>query len=210
MKESLKHKVTIIVLGRSGSGKGTQAEFIVDHLGKTTRHIETGKILRTLIQKKSNATMRIASTLMEQGKLFPSWFGAFAWLKEIIEKGYGDKHLVFDGAPRKVGEAKLIDEVIGWHNRPAPLCVYVDISRSEATRRLLARGRDDDHKAAIKSRMDFFEKDVLPVVEYYRDQNRLLPVNGELSIEEVQQEIGRALASHLDKLWPSPSKLKKK
>lgn len=194
-------KFTFVVLGRSGSGKGTQAEFMLKRLGDHTYHMETGRFLRTIL-KKINPTTLIARDLMEKGKLMPSWFGAFAWLRELIEKGKADNHLVFDGAPRKIEEAKLIDQVMAWHGRHPPLCIYVDVSEEEATRRLLGRGRDDDHKTAIKNRMEFFLNDVVPVVRYYQRHHRLIRVNGDQPVEQVWQEINQKLSRRLTTLWP--------
>lgn len=190
-----------MVLGRSGSGKGTQAEFILKRLGKEAYHMETGRFLRALL-KKNNPTTLIARELMEKGKLMPSWFGEFSWLRELIEHGHADRHLVFDGAPRKIEEAKLIDEVMAWHGHNMPICIYTDVSEEEATRRLLGRGRDDDHKSAIKNRMEFFLSDVVPVIRYYRRHHRLIRVNAEQPVEDVRKEIERKLAERLQTLWP--------
>lgn len=196
-------------MGRSGSGKGTQAQCILDRLGKKAHHIETGRILRELLMHK-NATTILARDIMKTGGLFPSWFGSFAWLRELIERGSADNHIVFDGAPRKVQEAQLMDEVMGWHGRSLPFCIYVDVSEKQASDRLLTRGRDDDHPAAIRNRMQFFKTDVMPVINFYRRNERLIHINGERSIEEVWQEIDQKLSLHFKHLWPSLLKQKKK
>lgn len=208
-RQSLSSKLSLVVMGRSGSGKGTQAQCILDRLGKESYHIETGRVLRELLTHE-NPTTILARDIMKTGGLFPSWFGAFAWLRELIEHGHAGSHLVFDGAPRKVEEARLMDEVMGWHGRSLPLCIYVDVSEKQASARLLARHRDDDHPAAIHNRMQFFKKDVLPVISFYRRNARLIHVDGERSIEEVWQEIDKKLAVYVKHLWPSPSKQKKK
>lgn len=196
-------------MGRSGSGKGTQSQYILDRLGRGAYHVETGHVLRELLTHK-NPTTILARDIMKTGGLFPSWFGAFAWLRELIEGGHAGNHLVFDGAPRKVEEARLMDEVMKWHGRSLPFCIYVDVSEKQASARLLARGRDDDHSAAIRNRMRFFETDVLPVIGFYRRNARLIHVNGERPIEEVQEEIDKKLLLHFKHLWPSPLKPKKK
>ena len=202
-------KISVIVIGRSGSGKGTQAKFILERLGKESYHVETGRFLRELLAHE-NPTTLLARDIMRTGGLFPSWFGAFAWLREFIEKGKGDKNLVFDGAPRKVEEAKLIDDVITWHKRSLPICIYVDVSEKSASTRLLSRGRDDDHLSAIRNRMRFFTTDVLPVIRFYRNKRRLIHVNGEREIEDVWKEVDAKLAKHFGNLWPSSSSPKKK
>lgn len=205
---NLSKKFTFIVLGRSGSGKGTQAHYILARLGETSRHVETGRFLRDIIEEP-NPTTDIARRIMKEGRLFPGWFGAYTWLRQLIERGYAEFHLVVDGAPRRVSEAMLMDEVIEWHKRPAPLCIYVDVSEREATRRLLGRGRNDDNATAIRHRMAFFKEDMLPVVDYYKKKSRLIRINGERPIEEVWKEIDVALKTRLGTIWPSKSKQKK-
>ena len=172
--------------------------------------METGRFLRELLDKK-NATTELARVrVMEQGGLFPWWFPMFLWLREIIERGNSDKHLIGDGTPRRLVEAKFLDDVMAWHGRPLPICVYVDVSEKEATKRLLERGRADDNAAAIRNRLAYFPKNVMPVIRYYTRNRRMVRINGEQSPELVAKEIDAALRRRLGKAWPSLSKQKKK
>lgn len=204
LTRDLKNKLTIVVLGRSGSGKGTQARRIAARLKKSgVFHLETGKFLRDLMERR-NVTTEIARTrLMKRGELFPWWFPIFFWMRAFVEGGHADTHLVGDGTPRRLSEARLIDEMMAWHGRPLPLCVYVDVSRQEARRRLLARGRADDTPAAIENRLDYFPRDVAPVIRYYARHGRCVRVNGERAPEKVFEEIDRALRKKLRNQWPS-------
>lgn len=203
MEKDIKNKLTIVVLGRSGSGKGTQAHYILARLKKAgVFHLETGRFLRGLLEKKNTTTELARVKIMERGGLFPWWFPMYLWLREVIEHGEADKHLVGDGTPRRIAEAKLIDEIMEWHGRMLPLCVYVDVSRREARARLTARGRADDTPAAIKNRLDYFTRDVAPVLRYYARRGRIVRINGELPPKEVFGEIDRALAEKLGKQWP--------
>ncbi len=199
--KSLKDKITLVILGRSGSGKGTQARFLLQRFGrKNSHHMETGRFLRELL-KKNNHTSRIVRRWMEQGRLFPSWLPVYTWLKELIEKGASEKNLVFDGAPRRIWEAELLDEVMQCYNRPLPICIYIDLSIKEATARLFKRGRADDVPSSIRNRLSFFEKDVLPVMKYYQKRKRLLKVDGNFLENKVRQDIDRVLVKRLGKFW---------
>ncbi len=201
--QTLRNKLTLVVLGRSGSGKGTQADFIVRRLQKEgVRHFETGRFLRELMKKK-NLTTEIGRGVMSAGRLFPAWFAAYTWLREIIEKGHADKHLIYDGAPRLRWEAELIDAVMRWHNRPLSICLFIDIGEREATKRLLRRGRRDDDRAAIRNRLKFFIKYVSKSIRYYKEHGRLISINGEQSPENVWREIDSKLKKRLGKRWPS-------
>lgn len=194
--------MAIIVLGRSGSGKGTQTDFIIRRLRRYgVERIETGRVMRKLIQKV-NPTTLIARKIMGRGGLMPAWFPAYIWLKGFIEKGIGGKHLVFDGAARRLWEAELLDEVIRWHQRPPPLVLYIDVTKKEATRRLLLRKRPDDTPKAIQNRLRFFDRDVLPVVRYYEHKNRIIRVNGNSPPAVVRDEIDRLLKNRLKEKWP--------
>ncbi len=196
-------KFTIVILGRSGSGKGTQAQFILRRLKKQgVAHIETGRFLRELLSKYNNSTIRRAKVEMAKGKIFPDWFITYIFSKEIIEKGCGEKHWVFDGAPRSLRQAGLIDELAAWHGRSLPLVLYVKVNEKEATQRLLLRSRGDDYRRSIKNRMRFFAQHVLPVIRYYKKEQRLIPINGEQSVAKVQAEIIKALTKRLGKRWP--------
>lgn len=198
----LQKKITLVVLGRSGSGKGTQADFLVRFLGgKNVGRMETGKFLRDFI-KKDNVTALIGRKRMGDGRLFPSWFAVYGWLRQIIEHGDAARHLLFDGAPRTVWQARLTDEVIQWHGRPQAVCIYIDVPERIAIRRLLLRKRADDKPGAIKNRMEFFRRSVVPVLRYYRKTNRLIHIDGTLSPEDVFAEIQLELTHRLKGLWP--------
>lgn len=200
----LKSKLTLVVLGRSGSGKGTQARLLIKYLGKSSvAHLETGRFLRELVKKYKNpTTIRGRDTVMEKGKLFPSWFPVYTWLKLILEQGIATKHWIYDGAPRRLWEAKLIDEVVAWHQRPLPIGIYIKVHAAEATKRLRGRARADDIIASIKNRMSFFDRDVIPVINHYRKQSRLITVNGDQPVDAVRRAINRALKERLGRKWP--------
>lgn len=198
---NLKNKLTLVVLGRSGSGKGTQANFLVRRLGKGAIHFSSGEFYRKLAKKTSPTTV-IVRRIMERGEIFPSWLPIYAWLKGLIEKEYAERHIVFDGAPRKIEEAKLLDRVIGWYGRPLPVCIYMYVSEKEVTKRLLARGRADDTLVSIRNRLRYFEKDVRLVFNYYRRNGRLVRISGEGSRKEIAERINAVLAKRLGTQWP--------
>lgn len=211
-RTGLATKLTFVVLGRSGCGKGTQARQIVKRLASAggVFHLETGRLLRDLIERKNVTTELARTRVMERGELFPWWFPIFLWMKELVEGGNADKHLVGDGTPRRLAEAELIDEMMTWHGRPLPICIYIDVGEKEAIARLLGRGRADDNLAAIRNRMAYFPRDVVPVLNYYKKHNRMIRVDGEQSPESVFCEIDAALKKKLGAQWPRASKQKKK
>jgi adenylate kinase len=206
----MKKKLCIVIIGRSGCGKGTQARFIAQRLKPYgLYYFETGNFLRRAVKRRNLTTLRVKK-ILEQGDLVPGWAAAFFWLKAFIEQGAAEKHSVFDGSPRRLWDAQLIDEVMAWHERELSICLYIDVSAREAARRLILRGRKDDTPAAIQGRMRYFLRFVLPVVRYYGNSGRLIRIDGSHSPREVWTVLDKALKSKLGKQWPLPSRPKKR
>jgi adenylate kinase family enzyme len=188
---------TIAFLGRSGCGKGTQAKFLSDHLGNVL-YISTGDLFRDL-EKTDTLAGRKVLEMLKVGGLPPDWLAYTLWQKELVEKLTSEEqHVILDGALRRVREAMSLDEVINWFSRPLPIPVLIDITREEAFLRLKARGRLDDTDTNINRRLDWYETDVLPVVEYYERHGRLLRISGMPSPEKVFESLLAALGLRQD------------
>lgn len=188
----MKKSFTLVLVGISGSGKGTQAKFLLKRL-RGTHYISTGLLLRQFAQKNNPIAKRVRA-ILQKGFLTPGWLASFMWMREIIEQVKEGESLLFDGAPRQVYEAELLDEVIAWQKRPLPVALHIKIGPKEAEKRLLLRGRGDDTKQAIRHRIKFFYKDVVPMVRYYKNHKRLITINGEQSPEKVWRDIKKVLA----------------
>jgi adenylate kinase len=198
---NLADKLTLVVLGRSGSGKGTQAQNILRYLRKDgVHHMETGRFMRELLER-DNATLAVLRRTMDEGGLMPAWFPVYTWLRELIEKGHADKHLVYDGAPRRLLEAEILDDVMVWHGRSLPFCVFIDVEEEESVRRLLLRSRSDDEEKVIRNRLAFFAVEVTKVIDYYKNKNRLLRVDGSQTPDNVWKQIGEGLRERMGDIW---------
>ena len=182
---------TFVFLGISGSGKGTQANFLLKALPRS-RNISTGDGLRTISKGKNRVSLFVRDVL-HRGGLSPLWAVAYVWLSEFVENLQGDENAIFDGAPRRVDEADLMDDFMGDVGRELPVAIYIKLSKREAFRRLIKRGRFDDNNKAIKERFKFFTKYVQPVIRYYQKRKRLVVVDGEQSIPDVWHDIKKAL-----------------
>lgn len=200
--ENLSNKIALTFLGRSGSGKGTQVKRVLEHL-ENVHCIETGKILRTLI-KKHNPTRDLIRRILENGQFMPVWLTVFLWTRELVENGVGDKHLVLDGSPRMLMEAKTFDDVMEAHGRPLSIGVYVSVNEKEVTQRLLLRRRADDNLPTIKNRMKSFEKHVLPIIRYYKSKGRLIHIDGNGTSDEVWARLEGELKKRFKNVWLSP------
>ena len=183
---------TVIFLGISGSGKDTQAEFLLRAWGRRGKRISTGDGLRRMMRRK-NLAGRYVKRVLDRGGLVPAWGPVYVWLSAFIERLEGDEHLVFTGAPRRIGEAILLDGFMRDIGRPLPRAIYLNISDGVVVERLLARGRHDDNPRAIKGRINFFKVHVSEVIRYYRRRRRLVEINGDRDVPAVCRDIKRAL-----------------
>ncbi len=182
---------TFVFLGISGSGKGTQTELLLKALNNS-KNVSTGEGLRKIARNK-NLASRYIREVMRRGGLVPYWGAAYVWLSQFFENLKGDENVVFDGAPRRIEEAHMMDDFMMNVGRELPLAIYVKLTRKEAFRRLLKRGRFDDNVKAIRGRFDFFEKHVKPVIDYYQKRKRLVVIDGGRSVSEVWGDLRRAL-----------------
>ena len=183
---------TLVFLGRSGSGKGTQVELIKKML-EPYLYIYTGDLFRSLAKTDSFAGKKIKGVI-NVGGLPEEWLASFLWQRELIEKFNGGENLIFDGTPRRLPEAENLDKVLEWLERKEGLkALLVDITEDEAVTRLFKRARTDDSEEAIRSRLGWFKTSTEPVIDYYEKSGRLVRVDGMGTIEEIHQRIKKAL-----------------
>ena len=186
---------TFIFIGRSGSGKGTQAKLLIDVLKKEDPdtpifYQETGEVFRDFI-KGDSYTQELSRDIMNKGGLQPPFLAVLMWGNAFVEKLTGKEHLFIDGTPRYLEEAILLDSALSFYERSAQV-IYVDISKEEATNRLLQRGREDDKECKdIEERMRWFDESVQKTIEYYEKNKKhnFLHIKGEQEIETVHKKI---------------------
>ena len=186
---------TLILFGRSGSGKGTQAGLLLDYMNQNnperkTLYIETGQKFREFIAKE-NHTANLTKEVMNAGGLMPEFMPIWIWTNFLIENFTGDEHLVLDGLSRRPHEAPILDSALKFYKREYPTIIALNVGREWATERLLGRGREDDKPEDIKKRVEWYDTNVIPAIEYFRNNGRftVLDINGERSKEEVHKEI---------------------
>lgn len=186
-----KQPYNVAFIGRSGSGKGTQAKLLENFLTPALR-VETGALFRKLAKEETPIGYWVRG-ILQKGGLPPGWLASFLWEQEIFSRLTPEKHLIMDGAPRRREEAELLDRILPDFGRSLVRGIYIAVGESEARQRLLDRGRSDDNEETIENRLTYFEKDVVPVLEYYRAKKRFIEINGEQSVEAVHKDIIQAL-----------------
>ena len=211
-----KKPLNILLLGLSGSGKGTQAKMLAEKYN--LKHLQTGETLRNIIKGGSEFGVQIAE-IIDRGKFVP-----YQWVvkisKDEIAKLDEDQGVVLDGFVRKLPEAKAIYETLAEYNRILDYVFLIDIGDEEAVERLSKRRickkccrlfiagvtinknetkcpdcggeiyrRSDDTLEGIKKRLSEFKKETTPVIEFFKERGDLIIINGEQSVEEVFGEI---------------------
>ena len=190
---------TFIFMGRSGCGKGTQAELLMKYLKEKDPnveifYIETGANFREFVkgQKYSN---QLANKIYKNGERQPDFLAIWMWAHIILNDFKGTEHLFFDGITRSLPEAMAFTTALEFYERKATV-IFINVSREWSEARLLARGRaDDKSEAEVIKRLNWFDRDSIPALGYFKvnDRYNVLQVDGEKTIEEVYYDIVQKL-----------------
>lgn len=184
-----------VFIGRSGSGKGTQADLLIKALkekdpGRETLYIQTGQEFRDFI-KGQNFTEKKSAEYYAADKLQPEFLAVHMWVNPLVSRYNGNQHIIFDGTPRKLDEAYVLDSVFDFYGFNKPKVIDLNISAEEALTRLLKRKRLDDAEDDIKKRLAWYGADVAPVIEWYKKNSKydLLSIDGQRPEEEIHNDI---------------------
>lgn len=186
----------LILLGKSGSGKGTQAELLQKY--SRFERVSSGVLLRKRAQKKDFVGKHIKQ-IMARGGLAPTPLVFHMWLHELekIRKKKNSKGVILEGSPRKLYEAWMLQEALEFYGWGEMKAVHLNISDKEAFKRLLLRARPDDKVQAVKERLKWFRTEVKPVIAFYKRQGLLVEVDGERSIKTIHKDMVRKLERFL-------------
>jgi len=187
-------KPVFFIMGPQGSGKGTQAKILAEKLGLF--HWDMGAVLR----EEHDFTLSDGSTV--GGIIDKGIYLTDAQLIEVLKKRLGSippgQGIVFDGLPRRIGQADFILQYLGSLGFADFTTLVVDVSREESVKRLMLRAekekRVDDTPEAIALRLKQAEELTGPLIEFMKTRTRIVTVDGNPPISEVTREIDEALA----------------
>lgn len=161
----------ILLIGPQGSGKSTQGKLLAQFLGLP--YISTGDIFRQMRGE--------IKRILDQGKLVDDETTSKIVKEKLQEEKY-QKGFIMDGYPRTLEQIRL-------HDPGFDKVIFLDLPDEEAIQRLLARGREDDTAQSIAERLKNYHTQTDPILDYYKQKAILTEIDGEGSIEDIQQKI---------------------
>jgi adenylate kinase len=192
-----------VLLGKQGAGKGTQANWVAERYA--IPHLSTGDMFREQASLGTAFGLE-AKRYMDEGELVPDEIVVGVVEECLAPGGPLDDGFVLDGFPRTVHQAQELDRVLGAH--PLDVAINIDVARDIVLERLAGRRvcencqrvyhvkmpptsdwtcdtcgghvvqRDDDTEEAIDRRLELYERETVPIIDYYRDRGLLVVIDG--------------------------------
>jgi len=187
--------VNILVLGPQGSGKGTQAKKIATNYGFA--HISSGDLYREAIAR-GNELGKQVEPILAAGALVPDEI-TIPLIRDRLDRGDTLPGFILDGYPRNLAQAAALDEMLTDLGRPLDVVFEFQVpNRQELLGRMLKRaaeeGRPDDTPEVIQRRLDTYDRETAPLVDYYRSRHaNVVGIHADRSVDDVFAEIRHAL-----------------
>ena len=208
----------LVLFGPPGAGKGTQAQLLRDRL--KVAHISSGDLFRCHLGKGTALGLRVKEYI-NKGELVPDDVTLEIILDKVMSIP-DDEGLILDGFPRTPHQADALEKKLAAESRILDKVVHLDVSEPELLRRLGGRyicrscraphavgegeegkkcdncggelyQRDDDAPVAVKKRIEVYNAQTIPVLDFYRDRGVLVDISGDGTVGEVNKQVLAAL-----------------
>ncbi len=178
--------LNLILFGPPGSGKGTQAEYLIKEYG--ILHISTGDLFRYEMGNNTELGLK-AKEYMAKGELVPDEV-TIGMLKNKVNANPEAKGIIFDGFPRTIPQAEALDAFLTEKDTEVSALIAMDVPEEELVKRLLSRGEssgraDDKDEDIIRNRIAVYNSETAPVFEYYNSKNKSKLIPGTGSKDEI-------------------------
>ena len=203
--------MNLVLFGAPGAGKGTQAKFIIDKYG--IPQISTGDILRAAIANQTKLGLE-AKSFMDAGKLVPDEV-VNGLVAERLAQPDCEKGFIMDGFPRTVVQAKTLDEILAKLGKKIEKVIALNVPDSDIIERITGRRtskvtgkiyhikfnppvdekeedlvqRADDTEEVVVKRLETYHSQTAPVLDYYKEQNKVTEIDGTRSLDEITKDI---------------------
>lgn len=207
--------MNIVLLGAPGAGKGTQAQKLVEEFG--VAHISTGDLLRAAVKAGTKLGVK-AKEYMDAGQLVPDKL-VVDLVTERLAADDAKKGFILDGFPRNTAQAVTLDSALADMGLSLDAALLVDVKAEVIVERLSSRRtcrdcgytapagvdvcpscggemyqRDDDKPETIQNRLNVYESQTAPLVEYYKGKGLLKAVDGDRPVDDVYADVKELLA----------------
>ncbi len=183
----------LVLLGAPGSGKGTQATRLKEHL--QVPHISTGDLLRAEVAAGTPLGLQ-AKEVMARGDLVSDEI-LLGMLKARFSQEDTRTGFILDGYPRNLAQAAALDELLASLGQKFDAAVQLAVDNEQIIARLAGRaqaeGRADDTPESVRHRLNVYDEKTAPVIDYYRQHGQLTVVNGVGSLDDVFTRIVEAI-----------------
>jgi adenylate kinase len=189
--------VNILILGPQGSGKGTQAKKIAATYG--IPHIATGDMIREMKERPTELGRELRE-VYDRGDLVEDDL-MIRLIRDRLDRGDTLPGFVLDGFPRTMPQAEALDDLMRELGRPIDIVFEFQVpDRGQLLERLLKRAaeehRSDDTPEAIQNRLEVYDRETAPLVDYYRStRGNVVGIHADRTIEAVFHEIEQALSA---------------
>lgn len=203
--------MNLVLFGAPGAGKGTQAKFIIDKY--SIPQISTGDILRAAIANQTKLGLE-AKSFMDAGKLVPDEV-VNGLVAERLAQPDCEKGFIMDGFPRTVVQAKTLDEILAKLGKKIEKVIALNVPDSDIIERITGRRtskltgkiyhikfnppvdekeedlvqRADDTEEVVVKRLETYHSQTAPVLDYYKEQNKVTEIDGTRSLDEITKDI---------------------
>lgn len=209
----------IVMLGPPGAGKGTQAKKLAQKLDLV--HVSTGDLFRENLKNETELG-QLAQQYMNEGELVPDDV-TIRMVEERLSRPDCEEGAVLDGFPRTPAQAKALDDLLKKFDSSVKVVPYIKVPDEALVERLSGRWmspsgrvyhekynpptvkwiddidgsqlyqREDDKPETVRHRIEVYNEQTAPLIEYYRDKGLLVEIDGTQSIEDVTEDIMKAV-----------------
>ena len=180
----------IVIFGKPGSGKGTQANFLKEKYN--LYHISTGDLFRKNISNQTKLGIE-AKSYLDNGDLVPDSVTIKMLENEVLSNKESNGY-IFDGFPRTLNQAESLDDFLSSINLKVNATIALDVNEDELITRLLDRGKttnrsDDQDIEKIKNRFKEYNTKTSILINFYSKQDKFFSVDGKGSVNDITSRL---------------------